>query len=98
MFLSIAQKIENMYKVIFLLEYFNLLPCIENLTSFYFRGTQIWNSLNPTLYAARTLDNFKLLYRSFLCDYVILCVIAILYVACQGTAEKQYFYTEQSSL
>ena len=35
--------------------------------SFYFRGTQIWNSLNPTLYAARTLDNFKLLYRSFLC-------------------------------
>ena len=32
------------------------------------------------------------------CDYVILCVIAILYVACQGTAEKQYFYTEQSSL
>ena len=32
-------------------------------SSFYFRGTQIWNSLNPTLHAARTLNNLKLLYN-----------------------------------
>ena len=34
--------------------------------SFYFSGTQIWNSLNPTLYTARKLANFKLLYKSLL--------------------------------
>ena len=32
--------------------------------SFYFRGTQIWNSLNPTLYTARKLEQFKTVYRS----------------------------------
>ena len=32
--------------------------------SFYFRGTQIWNSLNPILYAIRKLEQFKLVYQS----------------------------------
>ena len=27
--------------------------------SFYFGGTQIWNSLNPTLYTRRKLEQFK---------------------------------------
>ena len=32
--------------------------------SFYFRGTQIWNSLNPILYAIRKLEQFKSVYQS----------------------------------
>ena len=32
--------------------------------SFYFRGTQIWNSLNPILYATRKLEQFKSVYQS----------------------------------
>jgi len=32
--------------------------------SFYFRGTQLWNSLNPLLYAAKKLEQFKSLYKS----------------------------------
>ena len=32
--------------------------------SFYFRGTQIWNSLNPTLYTTRKLEQFKSVYQS----------------------------------
>ena len=39
-------------------------------TVFIFCGTQIWNSLNPTLYTARKLANFKLLYKSLLRIYV----------------------------
>ena len=35
-------------------------------SSFYFRGTQIWNSLDPTLYIARKLENFKVLYKTLL--------------------------------
>ena len=35
-------------------------------SSFYFRGTKIWNSLNPTLYEVKRLASFKLLYKSFL--------------------------------
>ena len=33
---------------------------------FYFRGTKIWNSLDPILYAAKKLTNFKFLYKSLL--------------------------------
>ena len=32
--------------------------------SFYFRGTQIWISLNPILYATRKLEQFKSVYQS----------------------------------
>ena len=32
--------------------------------SFYFRGTQIWNPLNPTLYTTRKLEQFKSVYQS----------------------------------
>ena len=32
--------------------------------SFYYRGTQIWNSLNPVLYTTRKLDQFKSVYQS----------------------------------
>ena len=32
--------------------------------SFYFRGTQIWNSLNPILYATRKLEQFISVYQS----------------------------------
>ena len=41
-------------------------PRVRTTTAkkFLFCGTQIWNSLNPTLYTARTLANFKLLYKS----------------------------------
>ena len=44
--------------------------------SFYFRGTQIWNSLNPTLYT-RKLEQFKSVYQSLcwlfvhVCSYVV---------------------------
>ena len=32
--------------------------------SFYYRGTQIWNSLNPVLYTTRKLDQFRSVYQS----------------------------------
>ena len=32
--------------------------------SFYYWGIQIWNSLNPVLYTARKLKQFKLLHQS----------------------------------
>ena len=32
--------------------------------SFYFRGSQLWNSLNPLLYASRKLEQFKSLYKT----------------------------------
>ena len=32
--------------------------------SFYYRGTQIWNSLNPVLYTTRKLEQFKSIYQS----------------------------------
>ena len=32
--------------------------------SLYFRGTQIWNSLNPLLYVTGKLEHFKTLYKS----------------------------------
>jgi len=33
--------------------------------SFYYKGTQIWNSLNVSIYAATTLAQFKHLYKSY---------------------------------
>ena len=41
--------------------------------SFCFRGTQIWNSLNPTLYTTRKLKQFKSVYQSTnrVCMYVL---------------------------
>ena len=36
-------------------------PYVKQKQFIYFYGTQIWNSLNPTLYTAKTLANFKLL-------------------------------------
>ena len=41
--------------------------------SFYFRGTQIWNSLNPTLYTTRKLEQFKLVYQSLCLLFVYVC-------------------------
>ena len=31
---------------------------------FYYKGTQIWNSLNAAIYTAATLGQFKHLYKS----------------------------------
>ena len=38
--------------------------------SFYFRGTQLWNSLNPLLYATKNLNNLKRYINLWLCNYV----------------------------
>ena len=35
--------------------------------SFYLRGMQIWNSLNPILYATRKLEQFTNRYTDCLC-------------------------------
>ena len=47
-------------------------------SSFYYRGMQIWNSLDPTLYKAKKLSDFKSVY-------VTVCTI---FYVCQGTVEK----------
>ena len=39
------------------------LPMAKN--SFYCKGTQIWNSLNASLYATATLRQFKNFYKSY---------------------------------
>ena len=47
---------------------------------FYFKGMQIWNSMNASIYTAATLEQFKHLYKShFSCMYVNVYVI-IFYV------------------
>ena len=45
--------------------------------NFYFRGKQIWNSLNPTLYEVRKLADFKSIYKALLCTYVIVYLITV---------------------
>ena len=48
--------------------------------SFYYRGVQIWNSLNPALYAARRLDRFKFLYQSLYRYYVYIYIYIYIYI------------------
>jgi len=38
--------------------------------SFYFRGSQLWNTLNPVLYEARKCDNLKRFIKLCLSNYV----------------------------
>ena len=37
---------------------------LYGINNFYYKGTQIWNSLNATIYAATSLAQFKQLYKS----------------------------------
>ena len=42
---------------------------------FYFRGTQIWNSLNPILYTTRKREQLKSVYQSLCWPFVYVCML-----------------------